>query len=94
MLEALALKGSSRIDERHKEALRDLEEFFGVKGLLAGDATVTYKQANAKMQAAMQRVPSPTAHSQGVAANQSPQQTVYPTVQVWLILLAPCRSAL
>ena len=39
MLEGLASKKAHA--EHHKEALQDLEEYFGVKGLLANSATVT-----------------------------------------------------
>lgn len=52
MMEALTSKRA--IAERHKEALRDMEEYFGVKGLLTNAATVTYKRHNARVHQAMQ----------------------------------------
>lgn len=52
MMEALTSKKA--IAERHKEALRDMEEYFGVKGLLANAATVTYNRHNARVPKAIQ----------------------------------------
>ena len=49
MLEALAAVSSYRTAIRASEALQDAEEYFGVKGLLAGAVKVTYKQHNSMM---------------------------------------------
>ena len=52
MMEALTTKKA--IAEYHKEALQDMEEYFGVKGLLTNAATVTYKRHNASVHKAIQ----------------------------------------
>ena len=52
MMEALTSKKA--ITERHKEALQDMEEYFGVKGLLTNAATITYKRHNARVHKAIQ----------------------------------------
>ena len=49
MLEALAAGTSYGTSIRTSEALQDAEEYFGVKGLLAGAVKVTYKQHNSMM---------------------------------------------
>ena len=54
MMEALTPKKSYAAAERHKQALQDMEEYFGVKGLLAGSATVTYKRHNTRVHQAIQ----------------------------------------
>ncbi len=57
MMEALALKVSSYSPaERHRQALQDLEAFFGVKGLSAGSAKVSYKRHNTRVHAAVDRL--------------------------------------
>lgn len=40
--------------EYQKEALRDMEEYFGVKGLVTKAATVTYKRHNTRVHGAIQ----------------------------------------
>ena len=52
MMEALTSKRADA--QRHKEALQDMEEYFGVKGLLTNAAVVTYKRHNARVHQAMQ----------------------------------------
>ena len=49
MLEALAAASTGRTSVRTNGALQDAEDFFGVKGLLAGAVKVTYKQHNSMM---------------------------------------------
>ena len=54
MIEALTSK--TAIAEGHKvlEALQDMEDYFGVKGLLTNAATVAYKRHNARIHKAIQ----------------------------------------
>lgn len=56
MLEALALKISYSTAERHREGLRDLEEFFGLEGLLAGSDKITHKRHNSKVHQALEKL--------------------------------------
>ena len=42
-MEGLSSKQAAAVD-LHKESLRDIEEYFGVKGLQTNAATVTYKR--------------------------------------------------
>lgn len=52
MMEGLTSRRA--LAEYQKEALRDMEEYFGVKGLVTKAATVTYKRHNARVHGAMQ----------------------------------------
>ena len=54
MMDALTSKKSYGAAERHKEALQDVEEYFGVTGLLDGFATVSYKRHNTRVREAVQ----------------------------------------
>ena len=54
MLEALTLKNPSRALDPHREALRDVEEYYSVKNLLAGSAVISYQRHNARVHQAMQ----------------------------------------
>ncbi len=67
MLEALAAGTSYRTSIRTSEALQDAEEFFGVKGLLAGAVKVTYKQHNTMMTQLVKEGASPSTQSPGNA---------------------------
>ncbi len=67
MLEALAAGPSYRTSIRTSEALQDAEEFFGVKGLLAGAMKVTYKQHNTMMTQLLKEGVSPSTQSPGNA---------------------------
>lgn len=53
MLEALSSKRTF-ITEPHRGALQDMEEYFGVKGLLNNSASITYKRHNTRVHAAVQ----------------------------------------
>ena len=54
IMEALSLKKGQGVGERHREALQDLEDYFGLKGLLAGSPTLTYKRHNSSFQQIIQ----------------------------------------
>ena len=68
MLEALAEKVSWRTSDRCKEALRDVENFFGVKGLETGSAKVTFKKHNTWLKQAMKELAATSAQRQGQAS--------------------------
>lgn len=65
MLEALAAASSQRTSIRANEALQDVEDFFGVKGLLAGAVKVTFKQHNTMMTQLVKEGVSPPTQSPG-----------------------------
>ncbi|KAL0040884.1 hypothetical protein WJX79_008605 [Trebouxia sp. C0005] len=67
MLEALAAASSQRTSIRANEALQDVEDFFGVKGLLAGAVKVTFKQHNTMMTQLVKEGVSPPTQSPGGA---------------------------
>lgn len=52
MMEGLTFRRA--LAEYQKEALRDMEEYFGVKGLVTKAASVTYKRHNARVHGAIQ----------------------------------------
>ncbi len=66
MIEALAAE-TWKTSNRNKEALQDAEDFFGVKGLLAGAVKVTYKQHNTMMKQLVKGAASPSTLSPGNA---------------------------
>lgn len=53
MLEALSSKRAFAT-EPHRGALQDMEEYYGVKGLLNNSATIIYKRHNNRVHEAMQ----------------------------------------
>ena len=52
MMEGLTSRRA--LAEHQKEALRDMEEYFDVKGLVTKAASVTYKRHNARVHGAIQ----------------------------------------
>lgn len=68
MLDALAEKVSWRTSDRYKQALREVEDFFGVKGLETGSTQVTYKKHNTWLKQAMKELAPASAQRQGQAS--------------------------
>ncbi|DBB04235.1 TPA: hypothetical protein ACH3X1_013259 [Trebouxia sp. C0004] len=89
IIEALAV-APWKISKQSKAPLQDADGFFGVKGLLAGAAKVTYKQHNSMMTQLVNEVASPSTQSPGGANDHvappvflpASSSTAGPTVQV------------
>ena len=48
------LTSNRELAEHQKQAVQDMEEYFGVKGLLSNSAIVTYKRHNSRVHEAIQ----------------------------------------
>ena len=91
MLEALASKVSWRTPDRYKAALREVEDFFGVKGLETGSAQVTYKKHNTWLKQAMKELASASAQRQGQASVPLSSNTLL-TWPISQLSLDACRQ--